>query len=111
MVGKRIIENADGAAELLTLLGNGKRLVIIGLLLDGEMSVGAIAEKVALSQSALSQHLAKLRNTGLVQTRRERQTIYYSCNSEAVRRLFEALDASFQAAERPAEPETADGEA
>lgn len=76
MVGKRIIENADGAAELLTLLGNGKRLVIIGHLLDGEMSVGAIAEKVALSQSALSQHLAKLRNTGLVQTRRERQTIY-----------------------------------
>lgn len=95
MFAKKIIENADGVAELLTLLGNGKRLAIIGHLLEGELSVGAIAKKVGLSQSALSQHLAKLRSTGLVTTRRDRQTIYYSCNSEAVRGLFEALDASF----------------
>ncbi|CAG0969769.1 MAG: winged helix-turn-helix transcriptional regulator [Rhizobiaceae bacterium] len=95
MFAKKIIENANGVAELLTLLGNGKRLVIIGHLLEGELSVGAIAKKVGLSQSALSQHLAKLRNTGLVTTRRDRQTIYYSCNSDAVRGLFLALDASF----------------
>ena len=46
------------------------------------MSVGAIAEKVSLSQSALSQHLAKLRSLNLVETRRDRQMIYYSCKSE-----------------------------
>ena len=44
------------------------------------MSVGAIAKKVSLSQSALSQHLAKLRSLNLVETRRDRQMIYYSCN-------------------------------
>ena len=98
MFAKKIIENAEGVAELLTLLGNGKRLVIIGHLLEGELSVGAIAKKVGLSQSALSQHLAKLRNLGLVETRRDRQTIYYSCNSEAVRVLFQALDANFHRA-------------
>jgi DNA-binding transcriptional ArsR family regulator len=110
MVAKKIIENAEGVAELLTLLGNGKRLVIIGHLLEGEMSVGAIARQVGLSQSALSQHLAKLRNLGLVQTRRDRQTIYYSCNSDAVRRLFAALDENFQAAAQRVEPELVEGE-
>ena len=79
------------AAALLTLLGNEKRLVIVSHLLDGEMSVGAIAEKVSLSQSALSQHLAKLRNVHLVETRRDRQMIYYSCRSDAVRQLLGTL--------------------
>lgn len=111
MVTTKIIENAEGVAELLTLLGNGKRLVIIGHLLDGEMSVGAIARTVGLSQSALSQHLAKLRNLGLVQTRRDRQTIYYSCNSEAVRRLFAALDENFQIAGQATAPELIPGDA
>lgn len=106
MFAKKIIENANGVAELLTLLGNGKRLAIIGHLLEGELSVGAIAKKVGLSQSALSQHLAKLRNTGLVATRRDRQTIYYSCNSEAVRGLFAALDASFSSVNTAAQRET-----
>lgn len=110
MIAKKIIENADGVAELLTLLGNGKRLVIIGHLLEEEMSVGVLARKVGLSQSALSQHLAKLRNLGLVQTRRDRQTIYYSCNSEAVRRLFVALDENFIIAGQSMEPELVEDE-
>jgi DNA-binding transcriptional ArsR family regulator len=87
--------NADAAAALLSLLANGKRLVIIGHLLEKEMSVGAIAEKVSLSQSALSQHLAKLRSLNLVETRRDRQMIYYSCKSEAARHLLETLDRIF----------------
>ena len=78
----RLAENADDAAALLALLANGKRLTIIEHLLDREMSVGAIAKKVSLSQSALSQHLAKLRSLNLVETRRDRQMIYYSCKSE-----------------------------
>lgn len=76
------------AAAFLTLMGNEKRLAIMSNLIDSELSVGAIADKVDLSQSALSQHLAKLRAFGLVNTRRDRQTIYYSCQSEAVRRLL-----------------------
>jgi len=83
---------AETAAAFLTLVGNGKRLAILGHLLDREMSVGTIAEKVGLSQSALSQHLAKLRGSGLVTTRRDRQMIYYSCHSEQVRRLLATLE-------------------
>jgi DNA-binding transcriptional ArsR family regulator len=64
-------------------------------LLEGELAVGTIATRVGLSQSALSQHLARLRALGLVNTRRDKQTIYYSCTSRDVRRLFEALDCIF----------------
>jgi len=100
MLSTLVIENASAAATLLALLGNERRLIIIGhLLSQGEMSVGAIATKVGLSQSALSQHLAKLRSINLVETRRDRQTIYYSCNSEAVRRLMGTLNAIFAEAD------------
>ena len=92
----RLDEHADNAAALLSLLANGKRLTIVEHLLDKEMSVGAIAEKVSLSQSALSQHLAKLRSINLVETRRDRQMIYYSCKSESVRRLLETLEEIFE---------------
>ena len=92
----RLAENADDAAALLALLANGKRLAIIEHLLDQEMTVGAIAKKVSLSQSALSQHLAKLRSLNLVETRRDRQMVYYSCNSEAARRLLETLEGIFE---------------
>jgi ArsR family transcriptional regulator, virulence genes transcriptional regulator len=84
-------DNADQAAAILSLLANEKRLTIVGHLIDEEMSVGTIAKKVSLSQSALSQHLAKLRSMNLVETRRDRQTIYYSCKSEAVRDLLGTL--------------------
>ena len=96
MVTKKLLENADVAAEFLTLMSNEKRLAIMSHLLDGEMTVGAIAEKVSLSQSALSQHLAKLRGLDLVETRRDRQMIYYSCNSEPARRLLETLEGIFE---------------
>ena len=91
----KLDEHADNAAALLSLLANGKRLTIVEHLLDNEMSVGAIAEKVDLSQSALSQHLAKLRSMNLVETRRDRQMIYYSCKSASVRRLLETLEEIF----------------
>ncbi|MGX9176401.1 ArsR/SmtB family transcription factor [Mesorhizobium sp. BHbdii] len=95
MVSKKLIANAESAAAFLTLMGNEKRLLIMNYLADGEMSVGAIAEKVLLSQSALSQHLAKLRGLDLVETRRDRQMIYYSCKSDAVRELLNTLDGIF----------------
>lgn len=62
------------------------------------MPVNKIADRVALSQSALSQHLAKLRATGLVETRRDRQMIYYSCKSNEVREVLQTLDGIFTAA-------------
>lgn len=63
---------------MLRLLANEKRLLMLcQLVAAGEMNVGALAEAVGLSQSALSQHLAKLREDRLVATRREAQTIYY----------------------------------
>jgi DNA-binding transcriptional ArsR family regulator len=107
MLSKPVIEHAGAAATLLSLLGNKKRLIIVSHLLSrGEMSVGAIADHVGLSQSALSQHLAKLRGAGLVETRRDKQTIYYSCDSNAVRRLLSTLDAIFNEADgqMPAAP-------
>ena len=74
----RLKANAGEAAAFLLLLANDKRLLILcELMMSGETSVGALADSVDLSQSALSQHLAKLRADGLVETRRESQTIYY----------------------------------
>jgi DNA-binding transcriptional ArsR family regulator len=73
-----IVGCAQEAARLLKLLANEKRLVILCFLATcGEMPVGALAEALSLSQSALSQHLAKLRRDGLVQFRRESQTLHY----------------------------------
>ena len=95
MVSEKLIANAGSAAAFLSLMGNEKRLLVMSYLTEGEMSVGALAEKVLLSQSALSQHLTKLRALNLVETRRDRQTIYYSCKSEAVRELLRMLDGIF----------------
>ena len=69
---------ASEASALLKLLANENRLLILcRLALKGEMSVNDIADAVGLSQSALSQHLAKMRDEGLVATRREAQTVFY----------------------------------
>jgi DNA-binding transcriptional ArsR family regulator len=74
----RLERKAAEAAGLLKLLANENRLLILCRLAGaGEMTVGSLAEAVGLSQSALSQHLAKLREQGLVATRRDAQTIHY----------------------------------
>ena len=92
MISKALTTNAETAAAFLSLIGNEKRLLMMNHLAAGEMSVGILAEKVQLSQSALSQHLAKLRAFGLVETRRDRQMVYYSCRSAAVLELLDLLD-------------------
>jgi DNA-binding transcriptional ArsR family regulator len=68
---------AAEAAGLLRLLGNDKRLLVLCHLVDGEKGVGALAEAVGLSQSALSQHLGLLRDSGVVATRRQAQAVFY----------------------------------
>lgn len=84
-------ESAGRAANLLRLLSNERRLMILCQLAEGELSVGAIQSRVGLSQSALSQHLALLREDGVVATRRERQTIYYKIADHAALRIIETL--------------------
>src|SRR5690606_3694676 len=85
-------ESADQAAALLQAVGNPKRLVILCLLIQqGEMSVGALNEMVALSPSALSQHLARMRQEGLVSYRRQAQTLYYRIEDPNVARLIGTL--------------------
>ena len=71
-------EHAAEAAQFLKLLANENRLLVLcHLQAFGEMSVNRLAEEVGLSQSALSQHLARLREDGLVTYRRDSQTLYY----------------------------------
>ncbi len=70
--------NADAASSLLKTMGNPHRLMILCHLAHGERSVGELERELELSQSALSQHLARLRKQGLVQTRRKAQMIFYS---------------------------------
>ena len=91
----RLSDNAEAAAALLSAMANPKRLMILCNLVEGEIAVGALAEKVGLSQSALSQHLSKLRALNLVSTRRDAQTIFYSSSSPQVRQVLEVLDDIF----------------
>lgn len=82
---------AEKAAEFLSAMANPKRLLILSSLVNEEMAVGALANQVGLSQSALSQHLSKLRAQNLVTTRRDAQTIYYSSSSDAVLKVLKTL--------------------
>lgn len=82
---------AEEAAALLASMANAKRLMVLCHLVKGEASVGELASVAGLNQSALSQHLSKMRLQGLVTTRREGQTIYYSLASREVRRVLETL--------------------
>jgi DNA-binding transcriptional ArsR family regulator len=84
-------EAAGAAEEMLKALANRHRLMILCQLIDGERSVGQLAEFLRLRDSTVSQHLALLRKDGLVETRREGQTIWYALASVAVRRLVETL--------------------
>jgi DNA-binding transcriptional ArsR family regulator len=79
------------AAQLMKALGNEQRLLVLCNLLERPMSVGELNARMDLSQSALSQHLALLREAGLVETRREAQSIHYSLPSGPVTRVMALL--------------------
>src|SRR5690349_6546432 len=82
---------ADEAAELLAAMANTKRLLILCNLLDRELSVGELAERVDLAQSPLSQHLSRLRALKLVTARRDGQSVLYRLASERVARVLTTL--------------------
>jgi DNA-binding transcriptional ArsR family regulator len=88
-------QNARKASLLLKAMANERRLLILCFLAQGEKSVGELESLVSLSQSALSQHLARLRRDGLVATRREAQTIYYSLAGREAGAIMETLYALF----------------
>ena len=83
-------------ADLLRALANERRLMILCKLVEwGEGNVGALAEAVGLSQSALSQHLAKLRDEGIVAYRRDSQTLWYRIKDPRIEQLFATLHELF----------------
>lgn len=83
--------NAGEAARLLKALSNERRLMILCQLGDGERAVGELLPLVGLSQSALSQHLAVLREEGLVTTRREGVSILYRIADPAALKVIAVL--------------------
>ncbi|WP_222434282.1 ArsR/SmtB family transcription factor [Luteimonas wenzhouensis] len=87
--------HAGEAARLLKALANERRLQVLCLLADGERPVGELARLLQLSQSAVSQHLAVLREEGLVATRREAQQVYYALAPGPGARLMETLHAIY----------------
>ncbi len=85
-------EKAAEAARLLRLLGNENRLLLLcHLVAEGEMTVGTLAEAIGLSQPALSQHLARLREDGLVETRKAAQAVFYRLADPKAARLLGVL--------------------
>ena len=85
-------DQAEDVARLLKLLGNANRLRILCQLVDGpDKSVNCLAETLQISQSALSQHLAKLREDGLIKGTRDAQTIYYSISDDNAEQLLSLL--------------------
>jgi ArsR family transcriptional regulator, virulence genes transcriptional regulator len=84
--------NAGHAAGMLRALANERRLMILCLLIEGrEVCAGDLAREVGISQSALSQHLARMREEGLVACRREAQSVHYRIADPRVKRLIGVL--------------------
>lgn len=85
-------DRAADAAALLRAIGNEHRLLVLCLLIHfDELSVGQLLDHVGVSQSALSQHLARMRDEGLVSSRRESQTIFYRIADPSVERVIATL--------------------
>jgi len=87
--------HAVEAAQLLKALANENRLMILCSLAQGELNVSELNDRVHLSQSALSQHLAWLRRENLVQTRRDAQTIYYSLQGTKAKAVIQVLQSIY----------------
>ena len=92
---KRMRRHAADAAALLRALANEQRLAILCRLVEGEATVGELQQGLELAQSALSQHLARLRAAGLVATRREAQSIHYSLPPGPAHHIMQTLHAIY----------------
>ena len=82
---------AQKASELMKTLGHKDRLMVLCHLSTGEKSVGELARLLDIPQSPLSQHLARMRSEGLVETRRESQTVYYRLAEGDARKVIKSI--------------------
>lgn len=92
---RRFEAKANEAATLLAALANPRRLMILCELAQGERSVGELVRRIGLQQAAVSQHLAKLRQAGIVDTRPESQMVFYRLKSSAAVAVINTLAAVF----------------
>jgi DNA-binding transcriptional ArsR family regulator len=90
---------ADKASALMKTLGHKGRLMVLCQLASGEKSVGNLSESLGIPQSPLSQHLSRMRKEGLVGTRREAQTIFYSLKADDAGKIIECLYGIYCAAD------------
>jgi DNA-binding transcriptional ArsR family regulator len=97
--------HACDASALLKAMGNEQRLLILCQLVPGDLSVGELQSRIKLSQSALSQHLAVLREAGMVRTRRSAQTIFYSLADGPAQQVMHTLHAIYCGPARESQPE------
>lgn len=94
--GKSLERKAAEVAGILGAVANERRLMVLCKLVEsGEATVSALADEVGLSQSALSQHLAKLREEGIVTFRRDSQTLWYRIADPRIEELFATLHRLF----------------
>jgi ArsR family transcriptional regulator, virulence genes transcriptional regulator len=91
VANEELLVHAGAAAGLLKALANEQRLAILCALMEGPLSVGQLNARIDLSQSALSQHLAVLRERGLVNTEKLSQTVYYRAEDGPARRVLSVL--------------------
>jgi DNA-binding transcriptional ArsR family regulator len=92
---KDLNEAAEEASNFLKSLGNAHRLRLLCLMMEKERPVGDLAEAVGLAQSAVSQHLARMRQEGLISSRRDGQTIYYQLSDKRATKLLKLLESLF----------------
>ncbi|WP_372529421.1 ArsR/SmtB family transcription factor [Parvularcula marina] len=97
-------QSAGDAADFLRSLANEKRLMIVCQLISGEMSVGELCESLDVRQSTMSQQLALLRMEGIVKTRKEAQTVYYSLANDGARQVVAILHGMFCSENGAAKP-------
>ena len=90
-----LANSAEKASDFLKSIANVQRLRILCAVMDGELSVGDIAQAVDASQSVVSQHLALMRREGIVQPRRDGQSIYYRIGDKNVIVIFKTLGGIF----------------
>lgn len=101
-----IQQSADKAADFLRSLANEKRLMIVCQLVGGEQSVGELCAALDIRQSTMSQQLSLLRMEGIVASRKEAQTVYYSLADEGARQILEVLYGMFCSPDAPRRPES-----
>ncbi len=103
----QMAQNAEDASEFLKALAHKSRLLILCILAEGEKSVGDLEALLAQRQSTVSQQLARLRLDGLVSTRRDGKSIYYSLANDDVRLILQSIYAVF--CHKPAKPRRSAG--